>query len=74
MAQAKKKLFSGEADKQSEKSEIMKNKQIISTLIEKLKQRLGNKEDAQKAALILEQWIHESNERKLQKEDNKKSA
>lgn len=67
MAKAKEKLFSGETKSQ----ENIKNKQIIQRLIEDLKKRLQKPEEAQKAALILEQWINESSDQKQKKDQDK---
>lgn len=66
MAKAMKKLFSQE----SGSSDHIKGKQIIEKLKEQLKKKLSDPQKAQKAALIIEQWIHESNDRK----EKKKSA
>ena len=66
MPKAKENLFSAENNK--------KDKAMIKILIDKMKERLKNPKDAQKAALIIQQWIHESKDQKEKQEKDKKSA
>lgn len=64
MAKATKNLFtSGQGDN----SKNIKDKQTIEKLIQEVKKRLDNPEDAQKAAIIIEQWLHEINDQKQKK-------